>query len=328
MSVRQTLIFTDLTGTVSAYEALGNELVAEVIGTVTQWMGRVCSAYGGRTIRLLDNGVLALFPSSIQAISAAVFLQRGFQGTRGSWPDGLQTLGLKIGMAGDSVVQVEGDVFGEAVNLAARLCELAGADTIWAEQAVVDSLHGEAPPEPLSLPASRVTLLSEFEVRHRSLGRVQIRGLIGNPHVVEIFWSMDLNSELLTRAGNLSQMQTLAGDTHLGPVLVLSRLDVRKEFLPDEQGVLIGRSVENDFVVGDQRVSRVQARIVWSRGVLELTDLSSYGSWVRFSEDPGVELALRRSTCVLRGSGEIALGAPFSDLSAPVVAFEVDRSSS
>ena len=53
-----------------------------------------------------------------------------------------------------------------------------------------------------------------------------------------------------------------------------------------------------------------------------LTDISSYGTWVRFAGGDA-ELALRRQDCILMGSGEIALGAPFEDFTVPVVSFEV-----
>jgi len=53
-----------------------------------------------------------------------------------------------------------------------------------------------------------------------------------------------------------------------------------------------------------------------------LVDLSSYGCWVRFSGG-GADLLLRREECVLHGRGEIALGTPFSDPSAPVIGFLV-----
>ncbi|HMN56540.1 MAG TPA: hypothetical protein PKE15_04785, partial [Ottowia sp.] len=52
---------------------------------------------------------------------------------------------------------------------------------------------------------------------------------------------------------------------------------------------------------------------------------SSYGTTVRFADAAGPEVLLRRTSCLLHSSGEIALGAPFSDFSAPVVSFEVQR---
>ena len=53
-----------------------------------------------------------------------------------------------------------------------------------------------------------------------------------------------------------------------------------------------------------------------------VTDQSNFGTWVRFEGSP-IELALRREECVLHGTGEIALGAPFDDFTVPTVSFRL-----
>jgi len=53
-----------------------------------------------------------------------------------------------------------------------------------------------------------------------------------------------------------------------------------------------------------------------------LEDVSSYGTWVRFAGSDAV-VALRRQEVMLTSDGEIALGAPFSDFSAPMVSFKL-----
>ena len=57
-----------------------------------------------------------------------------------------------------------------------------------------------------------------------------------------------------------------------------------------------------------------------------LTDMSSFGTWVRFdgSDSP---VRLRRDACILHGTGQIALAVPFTDSSAPVMNFEVPGTS-
>ena len=85
-----------------------------------------------------------------------------------------------------------------------------------------------------------------------------------------------------------------------------------------------GRHAE--FAVSDQRVSRQHARIDWTKNTFVLTDLSSYGTWVKFAGSD-TELALRRGECVLHGNGDIALGAPFSDFTVPTVSFNLSGGS-
>ena len=102
----------------------------------------------------------------------------------------------------------------------------------------------------------------------------------------------------------------------------LAWLDVQGAWGSNQLPLALGRDNEAQFVVNDPRVSRIHAQIEWRNGVFALTDMSSYGTWVRF-DGSGTELALRRQECVLHGSGEIALGAPFSDFSVPTVSFRL-----
>jgi predicted component of type VI protein secretion system len=87
----------------------------------------------------------------------------------------------------------------------------------------------------------------------------------------------------------------------------------------------LGRDEQAQFVVNDQRVSRLHAKIDSRNGNFILADLSSYGTWVKFDGN-SLELALRRSDCVLTGHGEIALGAPFDDFTVPTVSFQIHTS--
>ena len=74
MNLAQTMVFVDLVGSTSAFEAVGNAQVADVVTKVTQWIDRVIAAHGGRTVKFLGDGVLAQFEDGGQVIEAAVFL--------------------------------------------------------------------------------------------------------------------------------------------------------------------------------------------------------------------------------------------------------------
>jgi pSer/pThr/pTyr-binding forkhead associated (FHA) protein len=109
----------------------------------------------------------------------------------------------------------------------------------------------------------------------------------------------------------------------LGREIELQCLGVTKSFKSFELPINIGRVRTVDFLVNNPRVSRTHARLVWRNGSIVLVDLSSYGTWVRFSGTKGADVLLRREECILHGKGELALGASFSDVKAPVVQFTV-----
>lgn len=317
-----TIVFIDLAGSTAAYAALGNAQVADVISKVTQWIGRVCEAHQGRVIKFLGDGVLAEFPHSTQAVEAAVFLQQSHTERLQKWPSPLR-MGLKIGMAHGSVVQRGDDAYGDAVNLAARLSDMAGDHAIWIDESVMAQLRQDHPPGRPE-PAHGLRPIMDM-ARYRSLGMMQVRG-VPEPHsVFQIEWSEEVSTDLMTVGGVVHDVEYDSG--FADGSIALAWLGATRVFASRELPIVIGRVPDSGFVVGDQRVSRNHARLEFVNGAFVLTDLSSFGTWVRFTENPQAEVQLRRNQCVLHSTGEIALGAPFSDFSAAVVAFNVGAAS-
>ncbi len=322
MNSHVTMVFIDLTGSTAAYEALGNAPVADVISQVTHWIGRVCEAHEGRTVKFLGDGVLAQFPRSSQAVEACIFLQQSHSARVLKWPEPLR-MRLKIGMASGPVVQRDGDVYGDPVNLAARLSDMAGANGIWADEGVIAALRQDRDVQSKGDNGSHPTMDT---ARYRSLGIIRIRGMSEARSVFQIEWNEDLSTDLMTVRGMLPDSQAI--DPNDDAAIALAWLGTTRTFTPKELPVLIGRIPDSGFVVKDQRVSRSHARLEFINGAFVLTDLSSFGTWVRFSENMEAEVQLRRNQCVLHSTGEIALGVPFNDFSAPVVMFHVGAANS
>lgn len=296
----QTVVFADLTGSTRVFEAMGNVRATDTVTRLVQWVGQVCEVHGGRVVKTLGDGVFALFPDCAQAVHAMLEVQRSHHKRLLKWPEPMR-MELQIGIASGELVEVEGDIYGDAVNVASRLSDLAGPGQIWATESVA------APLGP--------------DVRHRSLGPIAIRGRQLAATVHRIDWQDEL-ADLLTMPAPLSAMAQAGVSSSFGQI-ELAWLDVQAAFLADELPIHLGRVHEADFVVNDPRVSRLHARIDTRNGSCILTDVSSYGTWVRFHHAEGStsEVALRRDECVLHGSGEIGLGAPLSDFTAPTISF-------
>ncbi|AGU49851.1 putative adenylate/guanylate cyclase [Variovorax paradoxus B4] len=299
MDVNSTVVFADLTGSSRVFEAMGNARATDTVTRLTQWIGSVCQAHGGRVVKSLGDGVFAIFSNAATAMPAVIELQRYHQKRLMTWPVPLR-MALQIGVASGEVVEVEGDCFGDAVNLASRLSDLAGPGQIWATDAAIAQL-------------------SEIGVRHRDLGLITIRGRSEMSAVHRIDWQDEMTS-FLTLPAALTPLRL--PDSSLGQI-ELAWLDVRSVFRIEELPIHLGRVHDAQFVVNDPRVSRLHARIELRHGSCVLTDLSTYGTWVRFHGNggPSHEVALRREECVLHGRGEIGLGAPLSDFTAPTIAF-------
>ena len=225
---------------------------------------------------------------------------------------------LKIGMASGDVVQRDDDVYGDPVNLAARLSDMAGANGIWADEGVIAELRQD---REAAVKSGHLEPGVMDAARYRSLGMINVRGLTEPRSIFQIEWSEDVTTDLMTVRGMLPEAQRAGAGS--GGSIALAWFGTTRVFTAAQLPVVIGRIPDSGFVVKDQRVSRSHARLEFINGAFVLTDLSSFGTWVRFSENPDAEVQLRRNDCVLHSTGEIALGASFSDFSAPVVAFNV-----
>ena len=320
MADSQTILFVDLTGSTAAYQAVDGAQVAAVISKVTAWVGRVCEAHAGRVIKFLGDGVLAQFDDSVAAVRAAIFMQRSHSERIQSWPEALR-MPLKVGISTGVVVHLGEDTYGDTVNLASRLSDMAGAHSIWANEAVIERIRAERQALAAQGADGEEDLLNA--VRYRSLGMMRIRGLDQAQSVFQIEWNDDVSSDLITVRGTLTGSDKLveASGTELG--IALAWLGHTRVFSSEDMPVEIGRIPSCAFVVSDQRVSRQHARLEWINGAFVLTDTSSFGTWVRFVDAGDAEVQLRRNQCVLHSTGEIALGTPFNDFSAPVVAFHI-----
>jgi adenylate cyclase len=103
------LIGQDEEGTLARLQAMRRELIDPAI-----------AAAGGRIVKTMGDGLLVEFPSTVDAVRAAVEVQRGMA----ERSDGLaldQRMDLRIGVHLGDVVVDDADLLGDGVNIAARL---------------------------------------------------------------------------------------------------------------------------------------------------------------------------------------------------------------
>lgn len=301
-----TVVFADLTGSTGVFEKLGNVKAVQAITRLTQWIGQVCEKHSGHVVKYLGDGVLILFKESRDAVVAASELQKIHYDRIQHWPLSLK-MRLQIGMARGDVVEQDGDCYGDAVNVASRLSDLSGSEQILVSESVIQQLP------------------NTFDVRSRNLGPMMIRGRSETCIVHRIEWQDDVLSEVFTMPASL--MPSSFNKHNVEPAYIeLSWLDVNERFTVAELPVYLGRDNDAQFVVQDPRVSRRHAVIEWRAGTFYLKDLSSYGTWVRFSSGESI-ISLRRQDCVLLLNGKMALGASFEDFTVPTVAFRLQNNS-
>ncbi len=112
------LMSTDESGTHARFAAHINELIDPMI-----------AEHGGRPVRSMGDGLLIEFDSAIAAVHAAIAIQRGIE-TRNDALAEDQRIRLRIGINTGDVIVEDRDIYGNSVNIAARLESLAGPGEI------------------------------------------------------------------------------------------------------------------------------------------------------------------------------------------------------
>jgi len=130
-----TFLIADMRGYTRYTNEYGDRAAAELAAHFAEVARECVEARAGSVIELRGDEILAVFNSARQAIRAAVELQGAvaYEAEAGA-PDSLP---IGIGLDAGEAVPVEGGYRGEALNLAARLCSLAGPGEIVASASVV-----------------------------------------------------------------------------------------------------------------------------------------------------------------------------------------------
>jgi hypothetical protein len=188
-----------------------------------------------------------------------------------------------------------GDLYGDCVNVAARVAGLAKVGQIITTSEAVNRLAGPA------------------RERVRLLDRVTVRGKREPVEIYEFVWQ---DSDELTTLGTRFAEERV-------PRLKLAFGD--RDLWFDGAGgggVTLGRDASCDIVIGDRKTSRQHARIEKRRDKFVLADHSSNGTYVAIAGE--AEVCLRREEVMLRGHGRIGLGHRTTDAEATVVAFSCE----
>jgi adenylate cyclase len=127
-------------------ETLERELRAEHARLVRELLPR----QGGREVKVTEDGFLLAFDEGLPAVRFGVALQDALR-CYNQCASSERQMALRIGVHLGPVVSREGELFGEGVNLAARIEALARPGTLYVSEAVMRQVEGHALPPALRL---------------------------------------------------------------------------------------------------------------------------------------------------------------------------------
>lgn len=272
------ILFADVSGSTQLYERLGDARAREIVARCVACMTEVTQQQGGVLVKTIGDEVMTTFPSADAAVAAAAAMQVAISAL--PLVDGRQ-LAIRVGLHVGAVLLEEGDVFGDAVNVASRMANQAKARQVLTTGDTVARMRGP------------------WRESMRQIDRADVKGKREQIDVYELVWEVSEVTMIRHRPWANAPRQA-------GGRLVLSVGSRRVELDESRPSLTIGRAAETDLVLKEDGISRLHARVDYRSGRFVLNDQSANGTWVQ--PDKGDSSFVHRDSLVLAGAGLLGLG--------------------
>lgn len=274
--MEQAVLFADVAESTKLYEMIGDSEAKRLVDACLGLLRAVTADFGGRVIKTIGDELMCAFPSADAVALAACEMQNRLADDESAGKYGLS---VRIGFHAGPLIEDQGDVFGDAVNTAARIADLAKGGQIMTTESVVNMMS------------------PELRDSTRNMGSFVVKGKADSIVVCEVVWQAE-NLTMIT--GRLSFLNPTPASLLLlfpGGSLTLS---------PDDPPLTIGRDRRCSVRLSVPCASRTHARIEFRRDKFVLTDTSTNGTYVQAAADN--EVVLKREDFILWGVGRISLG--------------------
>jgi adenylate cyclase len=292
-TTRRAVLFADICDSTGIYESLGDKRALSLVNRLFGRLEKKVKAAGGAVVKTLGDGMVCQFAEADRAFRAACDMQSAAVALEsGSAPK----LTIKISFTWGPVVTEGGDVFGDTVNVCARLVDLA------------------SPYQVLTTQQSVAALSAPLRDRCRQLYPLKVRGRVKEVKVCDVLWRSDPDmTEALTRSSLVASREWILKLTYGGETIVVEPAG----------SIKLGRDQTNDVVVNSSLASRVHARIYGRGGNFVIADQSSNGTFLLI-DGSSREVTLRREEAVMGERGYIGLGGPASGHGDHVLRFRLE----
>ena len=122
------ILFTDIVGSTQMAQDFGDEVAMKVLQTHDTIVRGALQMHGGSEVKHTGDGIMASFASVSGSVKSAIDMQNGIADYNQTSPE--IKLHVRIGLSAGEPVEKDQDLFGTAVNLAARICNHADAEEI------------------------------------------------------------------------------------------------------------------------------------------------------------------------------------------------------
>lgn len=285
------VMFSDVAGSTALYDKFGDTEAKAIIGKSIELMADITGRFNGIVIKTIGDEIMCRFPTATEGVNACCQIQEAVSILTG--PDDMP-MAVRIGIhAGEAILDNE-DVFGDAVNVAARMAGIAKARQIITTEDTFDQLS------------------DELQEKAREFDTTPVKGKLRPITIYDIVWDEE---------DDVTRMSFTPSESSADTQLTITYQGQDTAFTQSDMPIDIGRGAKADVTVDAPLASRIHAKIEYNRGKFVLMDQSTNGTFVKLSD--GNEVYLRREELPLSSWGTISLGEKVVDASPILVAYSV-----
>jgi len=293
METKYAIMFADVAGSTNLYDTLGNIIAEKRIAECVQTMSSITSDNHGRVIKTIGDEIMACFNTANDAATAALEMQNAMETSDAG-------LAIRVGMHYGEAIDKDGDIFGDAVNVAARMAGIAKAKQIITTADLITELNADL--------AEKSRLFDTAKVK-------------GKDEVLKIYQINWEEESKVTKFATSHDIKKISSST----VAVALKFAGEERLYTDtdmKKALSIGRDSSNDIALDAAGyASRSHVDLDFRRGKFVLIDHSTNGTYVRFKGQDDV--FIRREELPLMGEGVINLGEAITGDSPGQISFNI-----
>lgn len=277
-----TVVFADVVGSVELYSALGDVKAHNMVLRCLEQMTFLVEKNRGWVANTIGDEIMCAFEKADAALNAACEIQVALQN------EYHHELDVRIGLHSGQTGMENDQLFGDTVNIAARVVALAKAGQIMLSEHTRERLADND--------RSRTRLFSNVHFKGKRDPYVIYQALIDQNDETRMFDHR--NTQPLERRHPITKVTLRYADL--------------ETIIPEGKEFLLGRAIHCSLQVNSDAVSRIHAALEFHRGQLTITDRSSNGTFIRTNagkrESDNREHYIHHESWTTTSSGILCLG--------------------
>jgi hypothetical protein len=286
-------MFADIAGSTRLYNQLGDDKAEFLISTRLAIMCNITTNNNGRVIKKIGDEIMCQFPTAEDAALAASEMH-----IKKVTSDDSEPLSIRIGLHYGNTIEKDNDIFGDAVNIAARMAAIAKENQSITTESFIQLLSNDA------------------KSRTRLFDSARVKGIDKEINIYQLLWE-EGNVTTFATAHHIQQISK-------AKFSIVLRFNGEECFYTDADmgsAISIGRDANCDMTIDAKYASRAHANMEFRRGKFVLLDHSTNGTYVKLNDQRSI--FIRREELPLIGEGYICLGEDYKKANLSNIYFSV-----